>query len=136
MADEPTIRIDLASPVPVYRQIEDALRALMVEGRLRPGDPLPTVRRLAVDLGIHHNTVAEAYRQLAAEGWLDLRRHRGAVVCPREHPLPAAGALESFTQRLRELIAKAHAEGLAPAAIQAILEQFLKNPEDNQKTED
>lgn len=123
----PVIRIDLASPTPVYRQIADALRALMVEGALSPGDPLPTVRALAADLGVHHNTVAEAYRQLAAEGWLDLRRHHGARVQPREPPPPLEGAAEQFAQRLRELIAKARAEGVAVSDIHAILEQLAKN---------
>lgn len=123
----PVIRIDLASPTPVYRQIADALRALMVEGALAPGDPLPTVRALAADLGVHHNTVAEAYRQLAAEGWLDLRRHHGARIKPREQPPPTAGAAERFTQRLRELIAKGRAEGLAAHDIRAILERFASH---------
>ncbi len=61
------LRIDLASNVPVYEQIANALRADLVAGRFAPGDKLPTVRTLAIDLGIHHNTVAQAYRQLADE---------------------------------------------------------------------
>jgi DNA-binding transcriptional regulator YhcF (GntR family) len=68
----------LHSPIPLYRQIADAIRTLLVAGTLVPGDILPPVRRLAIDLGLHFNTVAEAYRALALEGWLDLRRGRGA----------------------------------------------------------
>jgi len=60
MKPAPVIRIDLASPVPAYRQIANALRALLVDGTFPIRHPLPTVRRLAVDLGVHHNTVAEA----------------------------------------------------------------------------
>lgn len=123
--DGPILRIDLASTVPVYRQIVDALRALIVEGALQPGESLPTVRELAAQLGVHHNTVAEAYRQLAEEGWLDLARRRGAVVRARSAPRPARDAEGHFTQRLRELIAKARAEGLPPAVINRVLAQFL-----------
>ena len=47
------IRIDLTSQVPAYRQIVDALRVLLVEGTLPPGSDLPSVRRLAMELGIH-----------------------------------------------------------------------------------
>jgi GntR family transcriptional regulator len=111
------IRIDLASPVPAYRQIANAIRALLVAGTFRVGEPLPTVRHLAVDLGVHHNTVAEAYRLLADEGWLDLRRRHGAIVLDRSRPRPAPDARRSLVQRLRELTAEAQAAGLAPGVI-------------------
>ena len=106
------LRIDLASSVPVYEQIASGLRAELVAGQFGPGDRLPTVRALAIDLGVHHNTVAQAYRQLADEGWLELKRHRGATVRERHHtPNPPAGP-ERFTRPLRELLAKSLAEGL------------------------
>lgn len=107
------LRIDLASSVPVYEQIADGLRAELVTGGFSIGERLPTVRALAIDLGVHHNTVAQAYRRLADEGWLDLKRHRGATVRER-HDLPkrSVGA-ERFTRPLRALLAKALADGLS-----------------------
>jgi GntR family transcriptional regulator len=103
--------------VPAFRQLAYALRALLVSGTFPVGDPLPTVRQLAVDLGVHHNTVAEAYRVLSEEGWLDLRRRHGAIVLDRSHPRPSREARPSLLQRLRELTAEAQAAGLAPAVI-------------------
>ena len=117
MKRKPAIRIDLSSPVPAYRQIANALRALLVAGRFTVGAPLPTVRQLAVDLGVHHNTIAEAYRVLAEEGWLALRRHHGAIVLDRSRPTPPPQARTSLLQRLRELTAEAQAAGLAPGVI-------------------
>jgi GntR family transcriptional regulator len=117
MTARPTIRIDLGSPVPAYRQIASALRALLVAGAFPVGQPLPTVRRLAVDLGVHHNTVAEAYRILANEGWLALRRRHGAVVLDRSRPTAAPEARTSLLRHLRELIAEAHAAGLPSGVI-------------------
>jgi DNA-binding transcriptional regulator YhcF (GntR family) len=117
MKTKPSIRIDLASPTPAYRQIASALRALLVSGTFPVGQPLPTVRQLAVDLGVHHNTVAEAYRILADEGWLALRRHHGAIVLDRSRPSPPPEARMSLLQRLRELTAEAQAAGLAPGVI-------------------
>ncbi len=73
-------RLDGKSGVPFYRQIIEQVKFGMARGDLQPGDQLPTVRQLAVDLTVHHNTVAEAYRILAAEGWLDLRQGRGAII--------------------------------------------------------
>ena len=69
---------------PAYRQIVDGMRILLVSGKLAPGSELPSVRRMAMDLGVHFNTVAEAYRTLAEEGWIDLRHGRGATVVKRE----------------------------------------------------
>jgi DNA-binding transcriptional regulator YhcF (GntR family) len=113
----PVIRIDVASPVPAYRQIANALRALLVAGTFPVGEPLPTVRQLAVDPGVHHNTVAEAYRVLADEGWLALRRRHGAIVLDRSRPSPPPEARTSLLQRLRELTAEAQAAGVPPRVI-------------------
>ena len=117
--ENPILRIDLESPVPVYEQLSNGIRSELVAGRLRPGDPLPTVRELALDLGVHHNTVAEAYRLLAREGWLDLRRGRGALVIARQQPAPSAEARAEFARRLRELAAKAIAQGVPRSVVGA-----------------
>jgi GntR family transcriptional regulator len=113
----PAIRIDLALPAPAYRQIANALRALLVAGAFPVGETLPTVRQLAVDLAVHHNTVAEAYRVLAEEGWLALRRRHGATVLDRSRPSPPPEARTSLLRRLRELTAEAQTAGLAPGVI-------------------
>lgn len=111
------LRIDLGSTVPVYEQIANGLRAELVSGRYSPGTKLPTVRTLAIGLGVHHNTVAEAYRQLANEGWLELKRHHGALVCERRQPRAGPEAAERFARPLRELVARALGEGLSRNAV-------------------
>jgi GntR family transcriptional regulator/MocR family aminotransferase len=75
--------------------LEDALRAAIRERRLAPGARLPSSRALAVDLGLARNTVAEAYAQLTAEGWLTARQGSGTRVAegnrspgPESEPLP------------------------------------------------
>jgi GntR family transcriptional regulator len=113
-----TIRIDLDSPIPTSRQIIGALRALLVDGELEPGDVLPSVRRLGLELGIHFNTVAQAYRELAEEGWLELKHGRRATVLQRGIPASAGrGSQRDFQRRLREMVAEMRAGGLSPAAI-------------------
>jgi len=121
MTADATLRIDLDSTVPAYRQIADAIRARLVAGHFQPGDQLPTVRQLAVDLGVHHNTVAEAYRTLAEEGWLDLGRRRGATVQERTAPKATPRTKARFRQRLRELIAEARGAGVTSDVIAAEL---------------
>lgn len=128
---QPMIRIDLDAPTPAYQQIVDSLRTLLVEGALSAGDRLPPVRQLATDLGVHFNTVAQAYRHLADEGWLELRRRRGAQVIERSPSRRPASSPESFQRTLRQQIAKARTEGLPPATIAAILEQAALELKEN-----
>lgn len=85
------IVIDAASAVPAYEQIRSQVAARVHDGTLRPGAALPTVRRLAADLGLATNTVARAYRELEAEGLLRTAGRRGTTVA--DAPLtPAARA--------------------------------------------
>jgi DNA-binding transcriptional regulator YhcF (GntR family) len=79
-----------------------------------------------MELGVHFNTVAEAYRQLAAEGWLDQKHGRGAIVLDRIAPAEVeSGRLEDFRQRLRGLVAQMHSEGVPAARIAMELRAVL-----------
>jgi GntR family transcriptional regulator len=114
----PIVRIDPDSPVPNYRQIVDTIRLHLVEGDLVPGDVLPSVRRLALELGITFNTVAQAYRLLAEEGWLDLRRGRRVKVVDRRTPsAPGSGKVTGFRRHIRQVVAQMRADGLSPGDI-------------------
>ena len=122
----PTLRVDASSPTPLVRQIVDQLRVLLVDGALAPGSALPPVRRLATDLAVHFNTVAEAYRQLASEGWLDLRHGRGAIVMAREAPSASKREITGYRQRLRELVSQMRAQGIPAGRIAAELKEIAE----------
>jgi GntR family transcriptional regulator len=112
------LSIDPSSSVAVYRQIVDGLRVALVSGDLAPGDSLPPVRRLALDIGVHFNTVAQAYRELAREGWLDITSRGGAQVKERLQPAdPRPQDLLSYRRRLEELVAKLQAQGAQPSLL-------------------
>jgi GntR family transcriptional regulator len=105
------LSVDPNSDTPVYRQIVDGLRIALVNGALAPGDALPAVRRLALDVGVHFNTVAQAYRALAREGWLDIGIRTGARV--KERPVQSGLNSEAdVRRRLEELVAKLQALGI------------------------
>ena len=124
------LRVDLKSNIPVYRQIVDGLRILLVNGEFRIGDQLPPVRRLALDLGVHFNTVAEAYRTLAEEGWLEIERRNGARVAARTGPSQAdPHAEEAFQRRLRELVAEVQSRGFARLRITRELRHLAEDLE-------
>lgn len=114
MPGSPQIRLDTSSSVSAWRQIVSQLRTLAMEGDLKPGDVLPPVRRLAIDLGIHFNTVAEAYRSLAQEGFLEIVHGHGARVVDRRSIARAGPEVAGdFHLKLRELVAAARARGLS-----------------------
>ena len=81
------VSIDPRDHTPIYAQLERGLRAAIASGRLTPGDQLPTVRQLAVDLQVNANTVARVYVDLERAGILETRRGVGSFV--------AAGRLEA-----------------------------------------
>ena len=118
MTDALTLRIDLDSSIPAGRQIVDGLRILLVSGKLSLGSELPSVRRMALDLGVHFNTVADAYRTLADEGWLHLHHGRAARVVCRAVPNPTMDQMDEFGHRLRALVAEMLAKGIPAAKLQ------------------
>jgi GntR family transcriptional regulator len=98
------VSIDTRDSTPIYAQIERGLRAGIAAGRLRPGDQLPTVRQLAVELRVNANTVARVYADLERNGVLETRRGVGSFVsAPAEHARPPAEhqrRLRAFVTRL------------------------------------
>ena len=72
--------INSADPTPLHAQLERSIRAAIASGRLRPGDQLPTVRQLAVELRINANTVAKVYSQLERAGAVGTRRGVGTFI--------------------------------------------------------
>ena len=74
------LTLDHRHPTPLYAQIERGIRAAIANGRLAPGDQLPTVRELAVDLKVNANTIARVYLDLERAGVLQTRRGVGTFV--------------------------------------------------------
>jgi len=87
-------------------------------GALSPGDALPSIRSLATQLGIHFNTAAEAYRELAEEGSIELNQGRRAVV-RASGSIPAAQRAEAeiLLQRLHHLVAEMRLKGISASEI-------------------
>lgn len=73
-------KLDLKSRVPIYIQLVEQAKEHVASGRLRPGDKLPTVRQVAVDLMINPNTVSRAYLELEHNGIIETQRGVGAFV--------------------------------------------------------
>jgi len=72
--------IDPRSPTPLYEQIAARVRVALAAGELKPGQPLPSVRRLAASLRVNPATVVQAYRDLEGEGFVEMRQGAGTFV--------------------------------------------------------
>src|ERR1700716_4344129 len=80
--------ISLSHPMPLYAQLTRAIQFAIATGRLRPGEQLPTVRQLAVDLRVNANTVARVYAELERAGVIETKRGVGSVVCGKALQAP------------------------------------------------
>jgi GntR family transcriptional regulator len=100
----------------------DEVRRSRVLGTLRPGDPLPSVRQLAADLGVNPNTVKQAYRELEREGLVQVRRGQGTFVSDRT--LNGGAERQRLTRQVAErAVLDAQRHGAAPEElIEAIRE--------------
>ncbi len=127
MAEALRVSLDLTSPTPAYRQIAHDLRRHLVDERLKPGDLLPPIRQLALDLGVHFNTVALAYRLLADEGWLELKRRRGATVIARNAPRPVdRREVDGLLRQLSQIAAQLRGAGMSSRQISSALRRIAQ----------
>src|SRR5262245_37373879 len=125
MASTLRVSLNLESPIPAYRQIADDLRRHLVDERLKPGDLLPPIRQLALDLGVHFNTVALAYRLLADEGWLELKRRRGATVIARNAPRAVdRRQVDHLLRQLARIAAQLRSAGMSSRQISSALRRL------------
>lgn len=102
--------LDNGSGVPVYLQIKEQVLHAISRGQLRPGDQLPTVREVAVNLEINPNTVNRAYADLEREGVLTSRRGRGTFISERKQQ---AEDLSAQRTRVRDIARRALGESRA-----------------------
>ena len=78
------LHLDYRDPRPIYEQVQDSLRKLMMAGALQEGEKLPSVRTLATQLAINPNTIQRAYEALEREGYVYSLPGKGSFVAPRK----------------------------------------------------
>ncbi len=115
------VRVNPASPEPIYAQIASAVRREVADGRVRPGERLPGGRELAAALGVNLHTVLRGYQELRDEGVVELRRGRGAVVTH------AAPRIAGPVSALRAFVAEARRVGLTAAEAAAMVREEMSS---------
>ena len=107
------IQIDTKSGVPFYRQIIEQIKFAVARDQLHPGDRLPTVRQLAVDLAVNPNTVVRAYRELELARVIDTQQGSGTYVGSERPEIDALERSRMLDQILTELLARASSYGFS-----------------------
>ena len=103
------------SDTPIYMQVRDQIVAGVASGELKPGDPLPSVREFARDLGVNYHTVNKSYALLRDEGYVDMRGRRGAAIA--EPPKADRAFIQDVEGRLLKIMAEARSKGMDPEEI-------------------
>src|SRR5262249_23891521 len=113
-----TFRLDPKSGVPIYRQIQDQVRFGVASGLLSPGEQLPTVRALAVELKVNPNTVIKAYSDLEREGLISSEQGSGTFVSSQAPvPLPEGQRRAKLDSLCTEFLSQAALYGFSPEEV-------------------
>lgn len=120
---EEMIKIDLGSEVPIYLQLRNQIVLAIARGELQCGDPLPTVRQLAEDMGVNPMTVSKTYNELKNEGYLESNIRQGTLI--RKTIGRSAKAEEKLLERLELLLAEAVLMGYGDEEISSVVDEVL-----------
>ncbi|QTA37271.1 GntR family transcriptional regulator [Thermosipho ferrireducens] len=112
--------IDFSSHIPIYRQIAEKIKLMIIQGELKKGDFVPSIRNLAGDIGVNLNTVSRAYRELVREGVLRSIRGEGYIV--------NAESFESFEfsiiKELEEILKKCKQAGITYEEVLSLVSKY------------
>ena len=123
-----TLQLDFHSGLPIYTQIVSQIQSQLANGILKPGDQLPTVRALALELRINFNTVARAYRMLDEARIISTQQGRGTYITeippPEVNEKLRSESLVALTQRF---ISEAYRLGFSEREVSKMVRESLKH---------
>lgn len=120
------IRVDATSFVPIYEQIKQGIVRLVATGRLKVGQPLPSIRDLAAEIIVNPNTVARAYRELEQDGVVSTQKGKGSFIAERARPDAEKELRAHLGRVMDEIIAESRRFALDDGAILDLFEGRLR----------
>jgi GntR family transcriptional regulator len=118
--------VDPRSGVPLYTQLIDQVKRSIAVGALAPGERLPTVKQLAVDLTVNPNTVARAYRDLERDGVIETSPGRGSFVRGSDVAQTRRTVADVAAVALEAAIRDARSIGVERPALEALVERLIE----------
>jgi GntR family transcriptional regulator len=129
------LRINFSSGVPIYLQLMEQIKHAIDTGAIREGEQLPTIRKVAEELAMNPNTVAKAYRDLQAEGIVEVRHGLGVYVAEPKSSSDKIVEMRRIGSLLRRAMEKGIALGLSEAELRRVIENELSMVVDEATTE-
>ncbi len=123
--DQMLIKLDLQSEVPIYLQLRNQIIEGIATKKLQPGEALPSVRQLGIDLGINFHTVNKAYSILKQDGFILVHRQKGVVVNTGPMPGIDANYIEALENELEPIVAEAYCRGMTSLQFSEISERLF-----------
>lgn len=120
------IRLDFRSSQPIYEQIISQYKLLTLQGYLKSGDAIPSVRRLAMDLEITPGTVAKAYREMEKQGLIETLRGKGTFIADIPERVRDEGVVKQVKEGLKEQCMELIYQGFNPSEIIRLIEEILE----------
>ena len=120
------IRLDTSDGIPIYLQIVEQIKRSVAVGRLKPEDPLPSVRQLALDLTINPNTVARAYLELEHDGVIYKRQGQGTFVSAQAIEVSRRERNKIVSGLFEKAIVEAVSFGMSPSEIADVYGQLAR----------
>ena len=111
---------------PIYEQVKDGLRKLIVTGAMTPDERLPSVRALATQLAINPNTIQRAYTELESEGYIYSIPGKGSFVSGDRHAEDARR--KDLEQKLRQVVTELRYLGVTTEELVTLLEEEVEHP--------
>ena len=120
------IKIDTNLSTPLFKQLMDQIKKAVMDGLLKPDDPLPSIRQLANDLELNHNTVAKAYRLLERDSVIQTKGYRGTSIHADAIQNSTVNMNDSITTKLSETIKSLRESGATDSEIRITFSDVMK----------
>jgi GntR family transcriptional regulator len=119
------LQIDPRSPEPIYLQIVEGVKAAVAKGLLKPGDKMPSVREMAMELTINHNTITKAYQELERERVIEVIRGRGTFIAVEPSVPNREARKEELKEAMRRMLVEAHLLQIDDSELLAMFQKVM-----------
>ncbi len=125
------IHIDYKDKRPIYEQIVEQFRLLILRGVLKKDDPMPSIRALAMEVSINPNTIQKAYQEMERLDYIYTVKGRGSFV--KDSEIVVEQAVADIRGQMEKLIESAKDAGLKPDALIGMIEEIAEKEKDKEK---
>lgn len=118
--------VDVRSGVPIYMQILNQVKRATASGLLKPGDQMPSVRELALELTVNPNTIAKAYQELERDGVIKTVRGIGTFVAEKEVKIVHEERVKVLLTAIDKVLIEAHHLGFSEDEVRQFIDDRMK----------